>query len=204
MIVIIDYGMGNVQSVKNAIEKLGFEATVSRQKKDIAKAEKLILPGVGAFKDGMENLRRFGLIETLQNEVVARKKPILGICLGMQLLANNSEEGGMNKGLGWIDSSVKRLKSESNNIKIPHIGWNNIKIMRKDRIFKNMPDNSDYYFVHSYHLVPASKEIITSMCIYGQEFVSSINKDNIYATQFHPEKSQDLGLKILENFIENA
>ena len=204
MMVIVDYGMGNVQSVKNALEFLGYEALISRKEEDIRNAEKLILPGVGAFIDGMKNLEIFNLKEILYDEVINKKKPLLGICLGMQLLAQDSEEGGYYKGLGWIYGNVKQLKIKLKESKIPHVGWNNIKIQREDALLKGIPDDSDFYFIHSYHVVPIDKTMITSTCDYGAEFVSTMSKDNIFATQFHPEKSQDKGLKILENFMKHA
>jgi len=204
MIVIIDYGMGNVQSVKNAIEFLGYDVVISRNKNDIIRAEKLILPGVGTFKDGMKNLKDFGLIDLLTDQVINKKKPILGICLGMQLFGTDSEEGDYCKGLGWINANVRQLNVKSRGLKLPHIGWNNIKIKKEDLLFKGIPDNSDFYFVHSYHVMPKDDKLITSICAYGQEFASTMHKNNIYCTQFHPEKSQAFGLRILENFIENA
>jgi len=205
MMVIIDYGMGNVRSVKNALEFLGFEAIISRKEGDIRNAEKLLLPGVGAFRDGMNNLKKFKLIELLSDEVLNKKKPLIGICLGMQLLAKSSEEGGQHEGLGFIDADVKLFRPDPKDIKVPHIGWNNINIVKEDVILKDIPDGSDFYFVHSYHVMPNENEdITTSYCDYGERFVSTLNKGNIYAAQFHPEKSQDKGLKILENFGENA
>jgi glutamine amidotransferase len=203
MIVIIDYEMGNVQSVKNAIDFLGYEALISRRKEDIRNAKKLILPGVGSFKKGIINLKKFGLIDILTDEVINKKKPVLGICLGMQLLAKGGEEGGKSLGLGWIDANVRLLKHKEG-LKIPHVGWDNIKKEKDDLTLKDIPNNSDFYFVHSYAVVPNDKKIITSTCTYGEKFASTINQNNIYATQFHPEKSQESGLKILENFIKNA
>ncbi len=204
MIVIIDYGLGNVQSVRNAIEYLGCEVLISRKEEDIRTAEKLILPGVGAFIDGMNNIEKFNLKEILYDEVIKKKKPLLCICLGMQLLAKDSEEGGYSIGLGWINANVKQLEAKSHGLKLPHIGWDNIKIKKEDAILNDIPDDADFYFVHSYHLVPQDKSIITATCEYGEEFVSTIHKDNIFAVQFHPEKSQNEGLHILKNFMENA
>jgi len=206
MIAIIDYGMGNAQSVKNALELLGYEAEITRDEKIISSAEKLILPGVGAFRDGMKSLEKLGLIQILNREVLDKKKPIIGICLGMQLLGKDSEESRGIKGLGWIDGHVKKLgsKEKSKGIKIPHVGWDNITITRKDKLLAGVADDSDFYFVHSYHLAPKDKEVMTSSCEYGERFAATIQEGNVYGAQFHPEKSQSLGLKILENFVEHA
>lgn len=205
MIVIIDYGMGNVQSVKNALDFLGYEAVISRKESDIAKADRIIIPGVGAFIDGMKNIDKFGLRRILTAEVIDKKKPVLGICLGMQLLGKESDEGGHCEGLGWIDASVKMLDVKSRELKLPHVGWNNLVIRdRDDLLLKGIPDKTDFYFVHSFHVIPNDPVLATSTCDYGVEFVATIRKGNIHAVQFHPEKSQEMGLKILENFVENA
>lgn len=194
-VIIIDYKLGNTASVKKAFEKVGAKAKISNSKKEIEKADYLVLPGVGAFGDGMKNLIELGLVELLTRQVVKKKTPFLGICLGMQLLAERGCEFGEHKGLGWIKGKTIKLKSP----RLPHIGWNDIKIIKKD-IFRDIPDNN-FYFVHSYILKPADRFIVSSTCNYGETFPSSIQKDNIFATQFHPEKSQQAGLKILENFL---
>ena len=201
-IVIIDYNMGNLRSVQKAFEKVGASAIISSDHSIIRNADKIVLPGVGAFKDGMKHLKRLGLIELLNDEVLNHKKPFLGICLGMQLLSKKSFEGGESEGLGWIDASVVKFDFTSNEkrLKIPHVGWNNAVYQNSNPLFKEIPDNSDFYFVHSYYF-RTNENVITSMTEYGIEFVSSIHKENIYAFQFHPEKSQVAGLKILENFV---
>jgi glutamine amidotransferase len=199
MIAIIDYGMGNVTSVLNALHHVGAQAIITRETKSIADSDKLILPGVGAFSDGIKNLRFFGLDDILSHEVLEKKKPILGICLGMQLLCNESYEFGHNFGLGWIDASVVHLP-EDNNLRIPHIGWNNISITRTNPLITRS-DILDFYFVHSFHVVCNHVEDVIATCTYGVEFVASFMHDNIFATQFHPEKSQEAGLSVLRNFM---
>ncbi len=199
MIVIVDYGMGNLHSVYKALERLNVKAIVSSSPKDIEKADKLILPGVGHFKKGMENLKSLNLIPILNKKVLEEKTPILGICLGIQLFTKHSEEGNV-PGLGWIDAETVKLKDI--NLKIPHMGWNSINIKKQNPIFSNINQDEQFYFVHSYHVAPKDKEIVSSTSSYGKEFVSSIRKDNIYGVQFHPEKSHSAGLKILKNFAD--
>ncbi|MCD4761437.1 imidazole glycerol phosphate synthase subunit HisH [bacterium] len=199
MILIIDYNMGNVASVKKAFKKISSEAIISKDKEKIKKAKYIVLPGVGAFGDGMKNLKKFDLIEPLYKKVIKEKTPFLGICLGMQLLAEKSFEFGEHHGLGWIRGEVIKLNTKKN-LRLPHIGWNDIKIKQKNKIFKNITDYN-FYFVHSYRLIPDNKSIITSTCQYGDEFASSIQQNNIFATQFHPEKSQITGLQLLKNFL---
>jgi imidazole glycerol-phosphate synthase subunit HisH len=203
-VVIIDYGMGNIASVAKAIKKIGARVEISSEAKVIAEASHIILPGVGAFGDGMKNLNCLGLVEVLKNNVLINKKPFLGICLGMQLLADKSYEFGEHEGLGWIDGEVVKIQSAELNLPLPHIGWNNIEPAGAvGELFKNIIDYN-FYFVHSYHLACAEQDIVTSYCQYGQRFVASLEKDNIFAVQFHPEKSQAGGLKILENFLAYA
>lgn len=187
--------MGNVASVKKAFEKIGAQVKISSAKKDIEKAGYLVLPGVGAFGDGIKNLIKLNLVDILNKAVIIDKKPFLGICLGMQLLSERGHEFGTHRGLGWIKGETIKLKSS----RLPHIGWNNIKILKKG-IFDGIPDDN-FYFVHSYVLKPKNKHITTSVCKHGTEFPASIQYKNIFATQFHPEKSQLSGLKILENFL---
>ena len=201
MIVIIDYGLGNLLSVVNALRAIGHEALISTKPEDIRKADKLILPGVGAFSQGMKNLRESGLIEVLTEEVMKKKKPILGICLGVQLFAEKSYEGGEHKGLGWIkNSSVEKIVPSDSKLKVPHVGWDTTNF-KKNPLFKDLPANPDFYFVHSYY-IKCDDSIITSTFDYGGTFTASIQKDNIYGTQFHPEKSQKNGLKLLKNFVD--
>lgn len=198
-VVIVDYGMGNVASVRKAFEKLGARAVVSHDTKELHSATHIVLPGVGAFGNGIKNLKQMGLIEPLKHQVLIDKIPFLGICLGMQLLAESGEEFGTNEGLGWVQGTVVKLQTGA--LRLPHIGWNDITVTHNDIIFTNIPDNN-FYFVHSYCLQPCDPAIISSQCTYGEAFVASIHKDNIFATQFHPEKSQLAGLEVLKNFLQ--
>jgi len=203
MIVIIDYGMGNLKSVSKAFLKLGEDVKVSSLPEDIDNADAIVLPGVGAFGDCMRNLSLKGLIEPVIR-AIEKGKPYLGICLGLQILFNESEEFGLTRGLGIIPGRVKRFSFQNRELKIPHMGWNTIKIIRPSPLFKEIPDESYFYFVHSYYVVPEDISVVASETEYGERFVSSIWKDNIMATQFHPEKSQYLGLRMLMGFIEFA
>jgi imidazole glycerol-phosphate synthase subunit HisH len=202
MIVIIDYGMGNLRSVQKAFEKFCSNVVVSSSAKDILNADKIILPGVGAFKVAMDELKKKDLINPIKISI-EKGKPFLGICLGLQLLFSESEEGGKIKGLDIIKGKVKRFK-EKKGLKIPHMGWNNIKTQRHQgtgtQVLNGVKDGSYVYFVHSYYVAPKDKDVILCETDYGEDFTSGICKDNIYGFQFHPEKSQSAGLKIVENF----
>lgn len=202
MIAVIDYGMGNLRSVQKGFERMGHEVVVTNDAKTILDASKVVLPGVGAFPDCMRNLREYGLIDAV-HRTIRSGKPFLGICLGLQLLFTESEEFGISKGLDIIKGRVVRFKGpEFVDLKIPHMGWNSISIKRQVPALQDVPDNSHVYFVHSFHVVPEDKSVIATTTPYGIEFVSSIWKDNIFAVQFHPEKSQNLGLSILKRFGE--
>jgi glutamine amidotransferase len=202
MIAIIDYGMGNLRSVQKGFERVGHEAVVTSDPKAIRSASKVVLPGVGAFPDCMRNLREYGLIDAVQ-ESIQSGKPFLGICLGLQLLFTESEEFGISKGLDIIRGRVIRFQGpQFSGLKIPHMGWNSVSIKRRAPALQDIPEGSHVYFVHSYHVVPDDKGVIATTTPYGLEFVSSIWKDNIFAVQFHPEKSQTLGLSILKRFGE--
>ena len=195
--------MGNLQSVRKAFVQVGAEVVISNDIEDIKSADKIVLPGVGSFKDGMRNLDKLGLVNTLNQEVQNNKKPFLGICLGMQLIANRSYENGKTDGLGWVDAEVIRFEFEKENkLKVPHVGWNNVSYKNGNRLFTNISDNSDFYFVHSFYF-KENEDAVTSSTEYGFEFTSSIKKENIYAVQFHPEKSQSVGLKLIENFVSS-
>ena len=201
-IVIIDYNMGNLRSVQKAFEKVGSNAIITNDHETIRKADKIVLPGVGSFKDGMKHLGELGLIEILNEEVVKKKKPFLGICLGMQLLASKSYENGETEGFNWINAEVVKFdfSDEKKKLKIPHVGWNEITCKNKNTLLENIEEFSDFYFVHSYYF-QTDEDIVTTYTEYGFNFISSFNKDNIYAFQFHPEKSHVVGLKLIENFV---
>ena len=191
MIAIIDYGLGNLTSVKNALDFLGIESEITNNIQKIEKADKIILPGVGAFGYGLENLKKLGLIEVLNKEVIKNKKPFLGICLGMQLICKKSYEEGEFQGLGWIEAEVIRFNLKNEKLLVPHVGWNDVRYNNTEQTF---------YFVHSYYLDIADKSIVVGWCNYGFDFPAIIQKENIFAVQFHPEKSQTEGLEILRKF----
>jgi imidazole glycerol-phosphate synthase subunit HisH len=201
MITIIDYGMGNTGSVKNALEALGYDSVVSYKESDIEKSSHLILPGVGSFKEGMDNLINRGLVAMLEKAVLHKKKPLLGICLGMQLLGSEGEEGGGCRGLDWIKGKVVKFKLEDKKLRLPHVGWNDVYCKNSSILFAGI-NNPIFYFVHSYHLVPENPEFIAARSDYGESFVSAVQKDNIFGVQFHPEKSQHSGLRLLDNFLK--
>ena len=198
---IIDYGMGNLLSVKNAIEYLGYNAEIINNPKELSSFDKLILPGVGSFESCINNLKKFNFIEPLNNEVLINKKKILGICLGMQVMAKKGFEGGEFDGLGWFDADVVKIESKNKKIKVPNIGWKPISFDKKNPLFNNLPNLVELYFVHSYHVSCNNSNDRIATSNHGITITASINKENIYGTQFHPEKSQDLGLKIIENFL---
>ena len=200
MITIVDYDMGNSRSVVNMLQRIGFKAEITRDHKKLESAEKLILPGVGSFDTAMKNLEHFELKELLDRKALIEKVPFLGICLGMQILTNSSEEGNLS-GLGWIKGSASKFKSE-NDIKVPHMGWNYIQPSSNSRLCKNLEDNSRFYFVHSYYVQVNEEEHSSMKTKYSLEFDSGIEKDNIFGVQFHPEKSHKFGMQILKNFAE--
>jgi glutamine amidotransferase len=199
MIAVMDYGMGNLRSVQKAFESMGHRAVVTRDSHTIADASHLVLPGVGAFPDCMRNLQEFDLVGPLL-EGINRGRPFLGICLGMQLLFTESEEFGPHKGLDLIKGRVVRFPTTE--LKVPHMGWNRLNPQRSHPLLKGLPQESYVYFVHSYYVVPDDPGVIATRTDYGVEFASSIARDNIFACQFHPEKSQTVGLKILDNFAK--
>jgi len=203
MITILDYGMGNVKSILNIINKVGGEATISSDVDKILDAEKIILPGIGSFDTGIKNLTEQGLIPILNKKVLKEKTPFLGICLGMQLITQRSEEGTLN-GLGWLDAETVKFKSLKNNLKVPHMGWNYVVVKKNSKLFKDMYNNPRFYFVHSYYVQCKDENNILTTTEYGFDFVSAVEKDNIYATQFHPEKSHKFGMKLMENFVKNV
>ncbi len=201
-IIILDFGMGNLRSLKNKFNKLEISCKVSNNINDIENAKKLILPGVGHFGTAMNNLKELDLINLLNKKVLFDKIPILGICLGVQLFTKFSQEGNA-KGLGWIDATVERfLVSDQIKFKIPHTGWNSVTFENRNILDEDIAETDLFYFVHSYHLKCNNRKDIWMKTRYDYEFVSGIKKDNIYGTQFHPEKSHDIGLKLLKNFVE--
>jgi len=200
MIAIIDYGMGNIHSVQKALELFGAKTTVTNNPEEIRAADKAVLPGVGAFDDAMLELKKQDLISAL-NEYIKNRRPFLGICLGMQLLFEESEEASESKGLGILKGKVKRF-TELKGLKVPHMGWNQLKIVSSVcPLLKNIPDNSYMYFCHSYYPEPKDRNSSAATTDYGREFSSVVWQDNVYGVQFHPEKSQKTGLKMLENFV---
>ena len=196
MIAIVDYGMGNLRSVEKGFKKVGVDAKVTSSPRDVENARAVVLPGVGAFRDCIRNLTDLSLTDVIAKSI-QKGKPYLGICLGLQVLFSESEEFGRCKGLDIFRGKVVRFQIKE---KVPHMGWNNVRIVKKPPILSAVPDESFFYFVHSYYVVPDDKEVIAAMTDYGVSFTSMIWKDNVFATQFHPEKSQETGLKILRNF----
>ncbi len=229
MIAIIDYRMGNIRSVINKLKRTGCDPVVTSDPKIIQSADKLVLPGVGHFKTAMENLEMLYLTESLNEMVIIKKTPILGICLGMQIMARHSEEGDA-LGLGWIDADVVRFKIEDSGLqfgdsrlqigdsrlkiadsrlkiadgrlKIPHVGWNTLEDVKDSPLFRNVDIRSEFYFVHSYHINCNDPEDVLALTVYGYPFVSVIHKENIFGVQFHPEKSHDAGEILLKNFVD--
>lgn len=195
MIAIVDYGMGNLRSVQKAFEYLGYDAAITDQSKALENASHIVLPGVGAFRDAIAALKAKDLDGMIKKEV-AEGKPFLGICLGMQMLFDRSSEDGEYEGLGLIGGEVVRFDTD---LKIPHIGWNTLYYNKRTALFDGIDDNF-FYFVHSYHAAKVAKENVETTCVYGYEFVASVNRDNVWGVQFHPEKSGDTGLKVLKNF----
>ena len=200
-IIIVDYGMGNLYSIKNALTKLcDFVVDISSEKNYINNADGIIIPGVGAFKKAMQNLEDLKIIDILNKQVLIKKKPVLSICLGMQLLFDNSSEGGYQDGLGWIPGNVKYI-STSEDLRIPHVGWNNIIFENQSKLFNNLGKEKSFYFVHSYE-VKCNKKFITASVDYGENIVAAVEKENIFGVQFHPEKSHENGFCLLKNFIK--
>jgi len=202
MIGIVDYGMGNLLSVRNALEAVGADVRLCCAFEELDEVERIVLPGVGAFGECVHNLERLGFTEALQMQVLEKGKPILGICLGMQAMAAKGYEMGEHQGLGWFDADVIRIQPNDSALKVPHVGWNAIQYEEGYPLFKGLRPNPDFYFVHSYHMKCREASNVVAVCDYGGQLTAAVARDNIFATQFHPEKSQDFGLQVLANFVE--
>ena len=209
LVTVVDYGVGNLRSIAKSIEKansennLNYSVKISSDISEIKKADKLVLPGQGSFKacrEGIKNIK--GLDEELNESVISKKKPIFGICAGMQLFGTTGYEDEETLGLNWIEGDVIKIKPGSDNLKIPHMGWNELNIKNSSDVFKNVDNKSHAYFIHSYEFVPKNKKVVSLSTNYGEEIVAAVCLGNIYGSQFHPEKSQDTGIKILTSFLK--
>lgn len=201
-VIIVDYGMGNLHSVKRKLHRIGATGEISSNLDVIAQATKLIMPGVGHFSKAIQNLKSLHLFDALNESVLVRKTPILGICLGLQLMAKHSEEGDV-EGFGWFDAEVVHFDIQDQlKHKVPHMGWNNVKTRKNSLLFDGVPESQEFYFVHSYHIKSNIQEDILATTEYEYSFVSALEKDNIFGVQFHPEKSHDVGEKMLANFLK--
>jgi len=202
MLIIIDYGMGNLGSIKRKFSRLGVDAVISSNQFEIINADKLILPGVGHFKKAVENLKQYQLWDLLNEMVLVKKTPILGICLGMQLMAKHSEEGDV-EGLGWFDATVVKFQvKNTQKYKVPHCGWNHIKTRKESKLMIALPDLSEFYFIHSYHFKCNDPSDVLNETEYESYFTSAVEKGNIFGVQYHPEKSHDAGELLLKNFMK--
>jgi len=200
MIGIINYGLGNLTSIQNMCKRLGIDAIITSDHEELRKADRLILPGVGHFKKGMDNLKTSGLQDLLNELVLKERKPILGICLGAQLMTMHSEEGDVD-GLQWVNANTVRFKSEKlNGLKVPHMGWSDITLQDKNPLWEGLPPEPRFYHVHTYHFAFIGNSEVSATANYGYDFTCAFHQGNIYGTQFHPEKSHKFGMKVLENF----
>lgn len=203
MITIVDYRMGNLSSIVNSLAHLGVGSKITSSPEEILKSERLILPGVGSFFVAMKNLEKMGIVEPLNEVVLRKKRPILGICLGMQLFASRGAENGGAQGLGWIEGCVERFVFDDPTFRIPHTGFNSVNFeSQKSTLFFSLKEGTDFYFIHSYHFACERENDVSGWSDYHGKFVASVEKDNIYGTQFHPEKSQSNGLIVLRNFAK--
>lgn len=201
-VIIVDYGMCNLDSIGRAVEECGGRPYISDDPKDLSTATHIILPGVGAFPDGMSNIVELGFKEALDQQVLNRGIPFLGICLGMQLMARKGHEGGETDGLGWIDGEVKKLESYGEDTRIPHIAWNEVHLQEESPLFENIEDGKDFYFVHSYVMECDDQSQVLAATPYARGFTSAVHKGNMFGVQFHPEKSQKVGFQLLRNFLK--
>jgi glutamine amidotransferase len=201
VIAVVDYGMGNLRSVERALRSLGASVLVTRDPDGLREADRLVLPGVGAFGVAMERLRSFGLAELLTELVMEERRPFLGICLGMQLVLTESHEHGRHAGLGWVPGVVRRLDPGAGGLRVPHVGWNDVAAREGSALLPDGAREGVFYFVHSFHAVPEDPDDSAATCSYGEPFTAVIERDNVLATQFHPEKSQTDGLALLGRFL---
>jgi len=202
VIGIVNCGMGNLQSVVNAFTSLGARTCVLSDPQGLRAVDQIVLPGVGAFGDGMQMLRSGGWIPALEDQVLRARKPFLGLCLGMQLLASKGTEHGDWDGLGWIRGVVRRLTPSDPSIRIPHVGWNNVEVVSAEGLYRGAKGEQTFYFVHSYAFAPEDPSVVSAWCEHGERFAASVETGNIFATQYHPEKSQKCGLAVLRNFVQ--
>jgi len=202
MIVIIDYGSGNVKSVYNALRVIDSDVKISHRDQDLRDATHLILPGVGAFAKCMNGLSGLGIVESLRREVIEKGKPFLGICVGLQALATWGLEFGQHAGLDWISGNVDRIDTNGCGLRLPQIGWNEVNVQIPEPLFQGIESGATFYFVHSFHLIPDDLRVVSATTEYGVPVTASVQKDNVFGVQFHPEKSQTAGIKLLENFLK--
>lgn len=202
MVGIVDYGMGNLLSVYHAVDMVGGSPRVCRDPRELSEMERIIMPGVGSFGQCVANLKERGFVEALDENVLKRGKPFFGICLGMQVLARRGFEGGNYAGLGWFDAEVVLLRPSDASLRVPQIGWNSVTYRKESPLFKGLPAEPDFYFVHSYFMRCREEGAVEASCDYGGTITVAVRKANIFASQFHPEKSQEFGLRVLENFLK--
>jgi glutamine amidotransferase len=201
VIAVVDCGMGNLHSVRLAFDRLGAEVAVVQPPEELRQAERIVFPGVGAFGECVRRLRESGFTAALEEEVLRKGTPFLGICLGMQVLAETGEENGVHAGLGWVPGVVRRLRGDAPRLKVPHVGWNDVKWRNGSPLFAGLRQPAALYFVHSYHFAPAEADVTAATCEHGEAFAAAIQRRNVFAVQFHPEKSQRNGLRLLRNFL---
>lgn len=199
---LVDYGSGNIKSVYNSLYSLGADVQVLSEPSAFSSVDKLILPGVGAFGFAAKTMRESGFFDFLNEQVLEKKIPILGICMGMQIMASKGSEGGGCEGLGWFEGEVRPIACDAGEVRVPHVGWNSLDVRQEHPILKGLGQGADFYFVHSYHFKPETEKSVLATVDYGIPLAAVIGRDNIVGTQFHPEKSQSVGLRLLENFLK--